>query len=45
MLFAAKNLEISVVVGYDINGYLLKSLKKNFLVIKKKSELIRKKKI
>ena len=44
MLFAAQNLKISVVVGYDINGYLLKSLKKKFLVIKKKSELIRKKK-
>jgi len=44
MLFAAKNLKVNEVVGYDINGYLLKSLKKKFLVIKKKSELIRKKK-
>ena len=43
MLFAAQNLKISVVVGYDINGYLLKSLKKSFSLLKK-SELIRKKK-
>ena len=44
MLFAAKNLKINEVVGYDINIHLLKSLKKIFPVIKKKSELIRKKK-
>ncbi len=44
MLFAAKNLKINVVVGYDINSFLINSLKKKFLVIKKKSELIRIKK-
>lgn len=44
MLFAAKNLKVNEVVGYDINSHFLKSLKKKFPVIRKKTELIRKKK-
>lgn len=44
MLFAAKNYKVNQVVGYDINSHFLKSLKKKFPVIKKKSELMRRKK-
>ena len=41
MLFAADCLNINA-VGYDINHYLLNFLKKQFLIIKKKSQLKKK---